>query len=99
MATNLGSAALGMLSGGGSVAIQAAIEASKDTPTTQNPSTNIGPQTTGNKVFGTQPGADAMNANSFWSSMTGLTGGGSTLPMVMLLGVVGLVFWLVLRRK
>lgn len=97
--SNLGTAAMGMLTGGGSVAIQAAMEASKDQPTQQNP-TSTATQKTGNKVFNLQPAANAMNNNPFWSQMLGTGPGGSgglMLPLVLVAVLVG--FFLILRRK
>jgi len=92
--SGLGSAAMGMLTGGGSVAIQAAIEASKDQPTTQAPSSN-NYQTTGSKTIGSQPGQAALKYNDFWADNVTNT---SNLPLYIALLVLGLVGFFVLRR-
>lgn len=96
--STLGTAAMGMLTGGGSVAIQAAMEASKDQPTQQNP-TSTATQKTGNKIFNLQPATNAMQNNTFWGNALGVNGGGGSLVLFGVLGLVGLVFFLILRRK
>lgn len=99
LASNLGSAALGMLTGGGSVALDAAMKAAGDSSTTvQTPTLTIGPQSTGSKVFNLQSGADAMQYNDFWSNVTGTKSGGNTMLYVaMAIGAVLLFF--IIRRK
>lgn len=98
LASNLGSAALGMLTGGGSLAIGEAMKAAGDSSTTvQTPTSNIGPQSTGSKVFNLAPAADAMNYNNFWASVTG-NGPGSNLTPFLLIGFAVLAFFII-RRK
>lgn len=98
--SNLGSAAMGMLSGGGSAAIEAAMKAAGDSSTTiQQPETNIGPQSTGNKVFNLAQTSDAFGYNDFWAQVTGTKGNSSMLPILAVVAIFGLVFYFLLRRK
>lgn len=96
--SNLASGAFGMLSGGGTVAIQAALEASKDTPTTQAPSSSQGSQSTGSKVFNLGPASNAMANNPYWQQVTGTGGSGMLLPILLLVGL-GIAAFFILRRK
>lgn len=94
---NLGSAAMGMLTGGGSVAIKAAMDAAKDGTNIQAATTNTGAQSTGSKVFNLSPAGDAMNNNPFWQQLTGTST--SMMPMLLGFAFLGFVLWFVFKRK
>lgn len=90
--SNMASGAFGMLTAGGLPAIQAAMDVAKDQPTQQNP-TSTNNQSTGSKVFNLAPAGNAMQNNPFWVSQMG---GGSSMPMVLLIGIfaiIGLIVW------
>lgn len=93
--SNLGSAALGMFTGGAGALVGVAAEAVKDTPTTQNP-TSTNTQSTGSKVFNLAPAQDALANNPFWLAEKS---GGALLPVLLILGGLGVMVWLILRRK
>jgi LPXTG-motif cell wall-anchored protein len=98
LASNLGSAAMGMMTGGMSTALDAAMKAAGDSSTTVQTPTVTSTQSTGSKVFNLQPAATAMEYNNFWASVTGVKSGNSFLPIlaVILLAVLAFV---IIRRK
>lgn len=101
LASNLGSAALGMLTGGGSAVIGEAMKAAGDSSTTtQTTDATIGPQSTGSKVFNLQQTADAFANNDFWARVTNTGQGKSNTLLYIILGIIALggVFFLARRR-